>query len=328
MECDSRDEVRSEQPSVPAPYEADVGRREPGSVTFLLTGAGGQVGREVVRWAGRRGLTVRALGRAELDICDGDQVRRVIGETDGLKAVLNAAAFTEVDRAEDEPGRAWDVNARGVELLARASRSAGVPLVHVSTDYVFDGDREVAYREGDEPRPLNVYGESKLAGEVAVRSTLPEHIIIRTSWVFGFHGRNFVKTMLRLAEERDELSIVCDEVGCPTGAGQLAHTLLTLGCFVSDPSFEAWGTYHYAGRPGLSRADYARAIFQASEGIPGLPSARILDISSDEYVSAARRPRHAILDCRRIQGQLAIHPPEWRPYLSVVLRQLSKDRAS
>ncbi|MDP2528256.1 MAG: dTDP-4-dehydrorhamnose reductase [Candidatus Palauibacterales bacterium] len=295
---------------------------------FLLTGAGGQVGREVVRWAGRRGLSVRALERAELDVSDAGQVRDAIASTDGLTAVLNTAAYTEVDRAESEPERAYLVNARGAEVLAEVAGSVGVPLVHVSTDYVFDGDRDTTYREDEEPHPLNVYGESKLAGERAVRDALARHVIIRTSWIFSAHRRNFVKTMLWLAEERDELSIVCDEEGCPTGAGQLAHTLLTIGRMVSTPSFEAWGTYHYAGRPSITRSDYARAIFSASGGTPGLPTARVLDIGSDEYESAARRPRRAILDCRRIQSELGIHPPEWRPYLSVVLRQISKDRTT
>ncbi len=295
---------------------------------FLLTGAGGQVGREVVRWAGRRGMSVRALERAELDVSDAGQVRDAIASTDGLTAVLNTAAYTEVDTAESEPERAYLVNARAAEVLAEFAGLAGVPLVHVSTDYVFDGDGDTTYREDDEPHPLNVYGESKLAGERAVRDTLARHVIIRTSWIFSAHRRNFVKTMLRLAEERDELRIVCDEEGCPTGAGQLAHTLLSIGRMVSTPSFEAWGTYHYAGRPSITRSDYARAIFTASGGTPGLPSARVLDIGSDEYESAARRPRRAILDCRRIQSELGIHPPEWRPYLSVVLRQISKDRTT
>jgi dTDP-4-dehydrorhamnose reductase len=294
-------------------------------VRFLLTGAGGQVGREVVRWAERSGVAVRALERTALDICNAERVHSAIDETDGLTAVLNAAAFTEVDRAEAEPERAWAVNAHGVEVLAAAARSAGVPLVHVSTDYVFDGDGDTAYREDDEPNPLNVYGESKLAGERFLRETLPKHLIVRTSWIFSQHRRNFVKTMLRLAEDRDELSIVADEEGCPTGAAQLAYTLLNLGRLASDPSFEAWGTYHYAGRPSISRADYARAIFEASRRVRGLSAARVRDIGSGDYESAARRPRRVILDCRRIQNRLGIHPPEWRPYLSVVLRQISKD---
>jgi dTDP-4-dehydrorhamnose reductase len=273
-------------------------------------------------------MSVRALERAELDVSDAGQVRDAIASTDGLTAVLNTAAYTEVDTAESEPERAYLVNARAAEVLAEFAGLAGVPLVHVSTDYVFDGDGDTTYREDDEPHPLNVYGESKLAGERAVRDTLARHVIIRTSWIFSAHRRNFVKTMLRLAEERDELRIVCDEEGCPTGAGQLAHTLLSIGRMVSTPSFEAWGTYHYAGRPSITRSDYARAIFTASGGTPGLPSARVLDIGSDEYESAARRPRRAILDCRRIQSELGIHPPEWRPYLSVVLRQISKDRTT
>lgn len=295
----------------------------------LVTGAHGQVGHALVREAKHRSVPCIALGRNQLDVTAPAAVEAALG---GIAftpdVVINLAAWTHVDAAESEPDAAFRVNALGVDTLAHACARAGTPLLHVSTDYVFDGTADRPYRESDPVRPINAYGGTKAAGEEALRARLDEHLIVRTSWIFGVHGWNFVRSMLRAAGTRDDVRVVDDEVGCPTGAAALAATLLTLAERVTTAGFGDWGTYHYCGTPAVSRAEYARAIYDIAARIDGLPSARVIDIPSSAYPLPATRPRRVVLDCTKIRRVFGIEQPEWRPCLDRMLRDMARDGAA
>ena len=298
-------------------------------MTVVITGAHGQLGHELVGEAERRGITHSALGKEDLDITDAGSVERLMGGKDGSSTVMvNLAAYTDVEAAEGDPAGAFRVNARGVELLAGACLRAGMPMIHVSTDYVFDGESGGPLQEGGPPHPLNAYGRSKLAGEEALRRVLAEHLILRTSWVFGPSGRNFVRTMLRVAEGKREVGVVGDETGCPTGAGQMADVLLRLAERATAQGFRDWGTYHFCGRPPVSRAGFARAIFEDAAACGGLPVAQVREISGVDHPTSARRPGLSVLGCGKIEGVFAIRQPEWRPYLRTVLTHLAAERAA
>lgn len=292
-------------------------------MTFLLTGAGGQVGQEIIRWAGLRDFHVLPLRREELDVSDPDAVESALRSAPALRVVINSAAYTDVDRAEHERERALLVNRDGPKSLATVCASLGIPLIHMSTDHVFDGTEDGAYCEEREPEAVNAYGRSKLEGEKAIRQTLREHVILRTSWVFGRERKNFVKTMLRLAASRSEVEVVKDEEGCPTGAGQIAHAVLTIASLIGRGRLSEWGVFHFAGRPVLSRASFAREIFRVARTFPGLPHADVREIPASEFQSPARRPRRVVLEGRRTREELGIHAPSWKPYLTSMLRDLS-----
>lgn len=288
---------------------------------LLVTGAGGQVGQHVVREAGHRNIPCLALDHARLDIGDTGAVDAAIAESaPTIRVVINLAAYTRVDDAEAEPDTAFRTNAEGVANLARACVRHDCALLHVSTDYVFDGTLDRPYREDDAVRPPNTYGLSKAAGEEALRSLLPRHLIVRTSWVFGQGGSNFTTTMLRLAARQRRVRVVADEVGCPTPATALAVALVDIAVNMARPGFEAWGTYHLSGRPPVSRADWARAIFAVARRVGGHPVAHVHDIHSHDFPTPARRPGCVVLDCSRISRVLGIEQPEWLPGIDEMLR--------
>jgi dTDP-4-dehydrorhamnose reductase len=287
-------------------------------MALLLLGAEGQVGREVARLAAMRALPLTALGRRDLDITDGAAVRRALEP--GYAAVINAAAYTAVDRAESEEALALAVNRDGAGFVAEACCDTGAALIHLSTDYVFDGLKGRPYREDDPVNPLNAYGRSKLAGEAAVRAALPTHVILRTSWVFGAERGNFVKTMLRLGAERPELSIVADQFGCPTPAAALAEAILTV---VGKLAPESYGTYHCAGAERISWHGFAEAIFGAQQVLTGRAGPRLNAIATADYPTAATRPVDSTLDSRRFQATFGQAPIDWRTGLEDVLRRLA-----
>lgn len=290
-------------------------------MNLLVTGAHGQVGRELVIEATRRRIPHVAFGKQELDIRDPCAVERLTQQPGGAPAiVVNLAAYTRVDAAERDPERAFEVNARGVEILGRRCANIGLPMIHVSTDYVFGGS-ERDLRETDAPHPLNVYGRSKLAGEEALRDVLREHLILRTSWVFGPHGRNFVSTMLRLAGRETEVRVVADETGCPTSADQVAGAILRMAGRAADSGFGDWGTYHFCGRPAVSRAEFARAIFVAG-GHQGSSLCQVREIALAQYGSTASRPKRSVLDCSKIKRVLGVRQPHWESKLVGVVRHL------
>ena len=283
---------------------------------IMLVGADGQLGWEVARRAFVASMSCHACDVTELDITQRDAVLRAV-ERLAPAVVVNAAAYTAVDKAESDPEAAFAVNRDGARHLAEACAAANVPLIHISTDYVFDGDKQTSYLESDPAVPLGVYGQSKLAGEEAVRQACPRHVILRTSWLYGVHGANFVKTMLRLGREREKLRVVDDQHGSPTFAGDLADAVLTLAGRVRSGDWPdgGFGTFHCTGQGATTWCGFAREIFAAAAPTLGRQP-EIEAISTDDYPTAARRPLCSVLDCgliARVHG-IALRP--WRPALA------------
>jgi dTDP-4-dehydrorhamnose reductase len=286
---------------------------------ILVFGAGGQIGREVCRaaWPPRR--VILPLDRKAVDITKSAAVSAILDrETPDL--AINLAAFTAVDRAESEPEAAWAVNCAGAAHIAAACDESATPLIHLSTDYVFDGRRAEPYREEDAVGPLGVYGRSKEAGERAVRAAAARHVILRTAWVFGAYGANFVKTMLRLAAQRPVLRVVADQRGCPTAAADIAAALIVIAEYI-ERSEAKWGTYHFVGADAVSWHGFAEAIFDlAAPQLAARP--QVEPISTDQYPTPARRPMNSVLDCRKIAEAFGIRPPPWRVGLASVIREV------
>jgi len=288
-------------------------------VRVLVTGANGQVGTELILEGEKRGLQMLATGRVGLDITQQAAVSNFF-KTQQPDVVINAAAYTAVDKAESEPELVYAINHDGTANLARACADNGIPLMHISTDYVFDGNKKGAYTETDTPNPQCVYGKSKLEGERAIESILEQYLILRVSWVFGANGNNFVKTMLRLGKERDIIKVVADQHGGPTWAGDIAATLLNLKQRWSDGETISWGTYHYSGQPATTWHGFAEAIFEQAEELGMIGnSPRVESITTADYPTRAQRPLNSKLDCHKIAGELAIPQSDWRIGLSGVL---------
>lgn len=285
---------------------------------ILITGANGQVGWELARQTVDHGLEPLAFARADLDVTDRDAV---LAACDAKRPdiIINAAAYTAVDRAEDEPGLARAVNADAVGHLADAARSLGIPLLHISTDYVFDGSGTTPWTEADTVAPLGEYGRSKAEGEQLLRARLEQHVILRTSWVFGVHGNNFVKTMLRLAAERDELRVIDDQHGAPTFAGHIANCLLQIARRYFERRPLPWGTYHFAGTPDTTWYGITGTILDLAEQAGRLPDhPRLTPISSEEYPVKAVRPKNSRMDCSRLLSYLALER-NWRVGVEKIL---------
>ncbi len=288
---------------------------------ILVTGADGQVGRALARqdWPDHCRLTY--ANRAALDITDADAVRALIA-SGGVGLVVNAAAYTAVDRAETEPAAADAGNRLGPEVLAYASGRAGIPLIHISTDYVFDGSKAGAYVEDDPVAPLGVYGASKEAGERAVRQHNDRHLILRTAWVYSADGGNFIKTMLRLAGERDSVSVVDDQIGCPSSADAIANAIVALTTrFYRDGDATAWGTYHLCCAGETSWHGFAAAIFEALAARGGKAPA-LSAIKTKEFPTPARRPANSVLNCDKLKTTFGITPPHWQEALIPVMDEL------
>lgn len=288
---------------------------------LLLLGANGQVGYELCRAAPGDGLAVIGLARGQLDITERDAVEAAI-RAQAPDLVVNAAAYTAVDKAESEPALAMAVNGEAPGFIAGTCQRQAIPLIHISTDYVFDGSQPGAYREDDPVSPLGAYGASKEAGERQVRQGLERHIILRTAWVFGAHGHNFVKTMLRLGETRDSLAVVADQTGGPTAAGDIAAAILEIARQILAAGQTDWGTYHFAGRPTTSWHGFASEIFARRQALTGRPSPQIEAIATADYPTAAQRPANSVLACDKIESVFAIAQPDWRQGLDSVLREV------
>ncbi|MDP2086268.1 MAG: dTDP-4-dehydrorhamnose reductase [Gemmobacter sp.] len=279
----------------------------------LVFGRTGQVAQALAQAAGQ-GVEIVPKGRTEADLEVPATCAAAIA-AGPWDAVINAAAYTAVDRAETDEGRAMAVNATAPGVMAAACAQRGIPFLHISTDYVFDGAGEAPWRPGDAPAPLGAYGRSKLAGEVAVRAAGGVHLILRTSWVFSAQGANFVKTMLRLGAERDSLRVVDDQWGGPTPAAAVAQALLGLAGALRDGA--AGGTYHFAGAPPTTWARFARETF----ALAGLPC-RVEAIPTADYPTPARRPLNSRLDCATLRADFGITPPDWRAHLAAVVKEL------
>jgi dTDP-4-dehydrorhamnose reductase len=288
---------------------------------ILVIGANGQVGWELPRRGARRGFDILALDRGTLDITDQSAVNRTVGRS-GAAVVVNGAAYTAVDQAESEPELAFAVNRDGPAYLASACAEAHIPLVHISTDFVFDGQKQGPYLETDPVSPLSIYGKSKAAGEIAVRERLRQHIILRTSWVYGAHGRNFVKTMLRLGQEKEVVQVVADQIGCPTYALDIAETILTMLSPLSERRKIPWGTYHYCGKGVTSWYEFAQAIFELARKVISLKVKQVEPISTADYPTAAKRPANSVLDCSLMEKSFGIVPKPWNKSLARVVKQV------
>ncbi|MFY8147839.1 MAG: dTDP-4-dehydrorhamnose reductase [Prochlorococcaceae cyanobacterium] len=293
--------------------------------TLLLIGRSGQVAQALQELAAsqRPELKVMVAARPELDLAaPADRLESQLEELLDQVApgvVVNAAAYTAVDRAESEPELALAVNGAAVGVLARACARRGLPLLHLSTDYVFDGSGERPWREEDPTGSLGVYGATKLAGEEALRAAGGPHLLLRVSWVFGRQGSNFVRTMLRLAAERPALSVVADQIGGPTSADAIARTLLELAPAALAGEL-AWGTYHYAGQPAVSWHEFAAAIFAEARALGLLQEVPALTaIPSSAYPTPAARPANSRLDGSRFQATFGLPLPDWRQDLRACL---------
>ena len=292
---------------------------EASGIDILLTGGDGQAGTELRRLA-PPGWRIAAPHFGELDIADADAVRAYMGSRP-WSAVINAAAYTAVDKAETEIAQAWRTNALGPAVLAEAAARAGAPIVQISTDYVFDGSKPAPYIESDPVAPLGVYGASKFAGEEAVRTGNRRHVILRTAWLVSSHGVNFVKTMLRLAVERPVLRVVGDQRGSPTSATDLAEALIAIvGRLIADPDTPV-GTYHFVNDGEASWCDLAKAILARAE-MNGLACPPLEAITTAEYPTAARRPANSRLATAKVRRDYGLAPRLWRPAIDEIVDRL------
>ncbi|HWW63359.1 MAG TPA: dTDP-4-dehydrorhamnose reductase [Sphingomonadaceae bacterium] len=291
---------------------------------ILVTGGTGQVGTGIAR-ANRGRFDLALPTRAELDLASPDRIAAMIGARDWT-AVINCAAYTAVDRAEEDRETAFAINATAAAALAEAAAKRDIPFLHVSTDYVFDGAKAAPYVEQDPVAPLGVYGASKETGERVVRAAHPRALILRTAWVVSPWGHNFVKTMRRLGRERDLLRVVDDQHGCPTGAIDIAETLLTLaGRLIADDATPT-GTYHFVNAGEASWYDLARAIFEF-EAKAGRPVPRLEPIPTSAYPTPARRPANSRLSTAKIAANHGVVPRNWRAMLDELLAALEEQDA-
>lgn len=292
--------------------------------TILVTGANGQLGIALQRAVLPEGWRVVAVGRALLDLQDTAAIGAMVSAGhDGqpFAAVINAAAYTAVDRAETDQVAAWAVNAMAPAAFGAACKDAGIPLVQLSTDYVFGGDKDGPWEVSDPVAPLGVYGASKLAGELAVRSSGARAAIVRTAWVVSAHGANFVKTMLRVGAERDHLRVVEDQHGSPTGAADLARAVVTIATRLADDVNAQVGTFHFSNAGATTWASFAREIFTQSAARGG-PVASVEGIPTSAYPTPARRPANSVLSHVALRDAYGIQPRPWQQALADILDDL------
>lgn len=256
---------------------------------------------------------VRRVGRDGLDLAHPEQLRATLRQI-APALIINAAAYTAVDQAESETRQAYTINAEAPRVLAEEAARLGAPLIHYSTDYVFDGSKSAPYDEDDTPSPLSVYGRSKLGGELAITAVAGEHLILRTSWVYSHHGRNFLLTMQRLLQERAQLKVVDDQIGAPTWAATIAASTRALVERWQNGQAGAWGTYHLTAQGETSWFGFAQAIGEQLKA-RGLPCAELLPIPSSEYPTPARRPLNSRLDCSRLAREWQVSQPHWHDAL-------------
>ena len=283
-------------------------------INVLVTGSNGQLASCIKdRAKQQKGLHFIYTDYQELNICNLNDVEAFFKTNQKIDYCINCAAYTAVDKAETEVEKAFEINAQGAKNLALVCDEQGAVLIHVSTNFVFDGDKTEPYTETDIPKPISVYGASKLQGEVEIQKTLKKHFIIRTSWLYSEHGANFMKTMLRLAETRDEISVVSDQIGTPTYAGDLAEVILN----IISANNSKFGVYHYCNEGVSSWYDFAKEIFELHN-----LSVRLIPILSNQYPTAAKRPKNSALDTERTKEVFNIQPLKWK----ISLKKLIENR--
>jgi dTDP-4-dehydrorhamnose reductase len=289
---------------------------------LLVTGTQGQVARSLLERGAGSDVEIQALGRPELDLADPESVARAFR---GVRAdvVVNAAAYTAVDKAEAEEDLATRINGAGAGLVAAAARSLGAPVIQLSTDYVFDGTLDRPYRETDPPAPIGAYGRSKLEGERAVAAANPESVILRTAWVYSPFGANFVKTMLRLGESRSQINVVADQRGGPTSALDIADAVIAIARkLASAPARgKLTGVFHMTGGGEATWAEFAAAIFAEAEA-HGRARVSVAPIATAQYPTPARRPANSRLDGARLRDIYGVALPDWRPSLKTCVARL------
>jgi dTDP-4-dehydrorhamnose reductase len=290
-------------------------------VRVLVVGSDGQLGKELIDQGGQRKFEILAVDYKQMDIADPVQVTMTMAEYQPA-LIINAAAYTQVDRAESESEFAFAVNRDGPTYLAQWCNQARIPLIQISTDFVFNGEKRAPYTESDPISPISVYGRSKADGETAVRSHLKEHIIIRTSWLYSAHGHNFVKTMLRLVRAGKEIRVVADQYGSPTCADDLAEAVWTIVAQLSKGDHSPWGTYHYCGHGITTWFHFSEKIIEIAGEYISKQSIPITPISTSEYYTAAKRPLFSALDCQRIKTRFGIAPKPWQDSLEITIKRI------
>lgn len=296
---------------------------------ILLTGKNGQVGWELQRTLAPLG-TIVAVGHREMDLADPDSIRKVIGQV-GPDLIVNAAAYTAVDKAESEPDLAMVINGVAPGIMAEEAKRLNAAMVHYSTDYVFDGTKTGPYTEGDTPNPLNVYGRTKLAGERAVQAAGVPHLILRTSWVYGARGKNFLLTMLKLARERSELKIVDDQIGAPTWGRMLAEVMsqilaqhLSPLCRQSASIKDVSGVYHVVSEGSTSWCGFARKIFEEASREASFALPKLIPIPATDYPLPAVRPRNSTMSNVKLGQTFGLAIPSWEKSLALCLQEMIK----
>jgi dTDP-4-dehydrorhamnose reductase len=301
------------------------------AMKILVLGAAGQVGSEIdaALTSVSESLkvdypTIINLNRGDCDVGDPSAIEAVI-DVHQPDWVINASAYTAVDEAESEPDLAHQINSLAPEILAECCSRMGARLIHISTDYVFSGEGDALFTEESFTQPLGVYGATKLAGEAAIKQALSAHIILRTSWVFGAQGKNFVKTMLKLSPSRDKVSVVADQFGAPTSARSIAEAIasIALSMLKARAEDDRWGTYHFSGYPYTTWATFAETVFLQAQEV-GLISKglQVIPITTADYPTPAARPLNSRLDCSKLETKFDISPDDWKVSLRAMLESL------
>lgn len=286
--------------------------------TILVTGGSGQVGAEIARLDWGESVRLLTPPRLQFDLTSADSIRSYLA-THSVDAIINSAAYTAVDAAEADAGTAFSVNALGPALLADASRAANIPLIQLSTDYVFSGDKLTPYCEADPVGPIGIYGASKLAGEMGVRLGNPRSVVLRTAWLLSAHGSNFLKTMRRLAATRPVISVVADQIGCPTSAADIAKVIRTITVALLAQHDAPAGIYHFVNAGEASWYELAKAIF-AVDGSDVI----VRPIATTEYPTPARRPANSRLATTKIVSDFNVHPRPWQEALEDIIADLKE----
>ncbi|QQD19443.1 dTDP-4-dehydrorhamnose reductase [Spongiibacter nanhainus] len=298
-------------------------------IHLLVTGANGQLGQCLADQLKAQGITHTLLSRQEADINDTVVLEQIIAEK-SITAIINAAAYTSVDKAESEPELAKRINEDGPALLAKVCSRFDIALLHVSTDYVFDGNKTTPYLETDQTSPSGVYGQTKLNGELAVHRYCSKHVILRTAWVFSEYGNNFLKTMLRLANERDTLGVVVDQIGCPTYASDIAKALISIAQKLqveeqtNSGANAHYGVYHYAGNEAVSWHAFAMAIFEEAHKqglLKRIPT--VNSMNTEAYPTPAKRPAYSVLSVEKIANDYGVAASDWRRAVEQVVSLLA-----
>ena len=288
----------------------------------IISGAKGQVGWELTRKSRIGKIEIAGFSHQMLDITDIRSIQNIVDKY-RPDIFINAAAYTRVDQAESEPDMAFAVNRTGPANIAKVCKNSKIPLIHISTDYVFDGSDPIPYTEEHPVSPIGIYGKSKWEGEKIIRETISSHIIIRVSWVFGRHGNNFVKTMLGLGKTNNTIKIVDDQLGCPTPAHNIAAVIWKIVELIFDSKEQSlWGTYHYCGEGETTWYGFAKEIFTMAEPVLPYQSPEIIPVTTAEYPTLAKRPANSVLSCEKIKTRMGIRIKPWRSELYKVLERI------